>query len=83
MDKKIVRELALANGFKLKEQPDGTLDLNPYVYEFAAALAAKAGRAGFIAGTDALEVAQILGSDFDTESAANQYADQIWQGGES
>jgi hypothetical protein len=79
MDKKIVRELALANGFKLKEQPDGTLDLNPYVYEFAAALAAKTGRAGFIAGADALEVAQILGSDFDTESAANQYAEGILQ----
>ena len=33
-----IKELALANGFKLKEQPDGTMDLNPYVYEFARAL---------------------------------------------
>lgn len=30
-----IKELALANGFKLKEQPDGSMDLNPYVYEFA------------------------------------------------
>ena len=30
-----IREIALANGFKLKEQPNGEMDLNPYVYEFA------------------------------------------------
>ena len=36
--KERVRELALQYGFKLKEQPDGTEDLNPYVYEFAYAL---------------------------------------------
>lgn len=42
MDKQKVKELALANGFKLKQQPDGSEDLNPYVYEFAAALAAEA-----------------------------------------
>lgn len=34
-----IKELALANGFKLKEQPDGNMDLNPYVYEFAQKLA--------------------------------------------
>lgn len=28
-----IRDIALANGFKLKEQPDGTMDLNPYVYD--------------------------------------------------
>lgn len=33
-----IRALALANGFKLKPQPDGKENLNPYVYEFAAAL---------------------------------------------
>lgn len=27
--------MALANGFKLKIQPDGSEDLNPYVYQFA------------------------------------------------
>lgn len=38
MNKQRVKELALSNGFKLKEQPGGVEDLNPYVYEFAAAL---------------------------------------------
>lgn len=38
LDKTTVKELALANGFKLKEQADGSMDLNPYVYQFAAAL---------------------------------------------
>jgi hypothetical protein len=33
-----IKKLALDNGFKLKSQEDGTMDLNPYVYEFAAAL---------------------------------------------
>lgn len=33
-----IKELALANGFKLKEQPDGSMDLNLYVYDFARAL---------------------------------------------
>ena len=36
-----IKELALANGFKLKEQPNGTMDLNPYVYDFAKALLSK------------------------------------------
>lgn len=38
LDKEKIKELALTNGFKLKEQPDGTMGLNPYVFEFAAAL---------------------------------------------
>ena len=33
-----IKEIALANGFKLKEQPNGEMDLNPYVYDFARAL---------------------------------------------
>lgn len=36
--KKQVREIALASGFKLKEQPNGEMELNPYVYEFAGTL---------------------------------------------
>ena len=36
-----IKELALAIGFKLKEQPDGNMDLNPYVYEFARVVFAK------------------------------------------
>jgi len=33
-----IKEIAIANGFKLKEQPDGGRDLNPYVYDFARSL---------------------------------------------
>ena len=33
-----IKELALANGFKLKEQADGGMDLNAYVYDFANAI---------------------------------------------
>ena len=40
LKKESVRQLALEAGFKLKEQPDGNKDLNPYVYRFAGKLAA-------------------------------------------
>ena len=33
--KQYIKDVALDCGFKLKEQPDGHLDLNPYVYTFA------------------------------------------------
>ena len=35
MDIEKIKELALANGFKLKEQASGNMDLNSYVYDFA------------------------------------------------
>ena len=35
MSKQTVKDLALKNGFKLKQQPNGELELNPYVYDFA------------------------------------------------
>lgn len=38
MDIQKVKELALANGFKLKEQASGNMDLNAYVYDFANAI---------------------------------------------
>lgn len=38
MNNERIKELALANGFNLKEQSDGTMELNPYVYEFVKAL---------------------------------------------
>ena len=41
MNKQDVKSLALECGFKLKEQPDGSIDLNPYVYEFAEKLVSK------------------------------------------
>lgn len=33
-----IKAIALANGFTLREQPDGSMDLNPYVYGFARAM---------------------------------------------
>jgi len=33
-----IKRLALDAGFSVKQQPDGSMDLNPYVYKFAAAL---------------------------------------------
>ena len=37
-----IREVALANGFKLKVQKGGGMDLNPYVYTFVRAIIIKA-----------------------------------------
>lgn len=34
MNKERIKKMALGSGFKLKEQPNGEMDLNPYVYEF-------------------------------------------------
>ena len=36
-----ITELALASGFKLKTQPDGTEALNPYVFDFVSRLLAE------------------------------------------
>lgn len=38
MNNERIKEIALANGFKLKEQPNGEMDLHPYVYDFSLAL---------------------------------------------
>lgn len=38
MDIQRIKELTLANGFKLKEQVSGNMDLNAYVYDFANAI---------------------------------------------
>lgn len=35
IEKSRIKAIALNSGFKLKEQTDGNMDLNPYVYEFA------------------------------------------------
>lgn len=32
MNKQIIKEICLRHGYKLKEQPDGSMDLNAYVY---------------------------------------------------
>lgn len=41
MNKEQIKQLALDSGFELKPQPDGTMDLHPYVYQFAAKLLPK------------------------------------------
>lgn len=33
LNKETIKQIALANGFKLKEQANGEMDLNPYVYD--------------------------------------------------
>ena len=38
MNKQYIKEVTLECGFKLREQPNGELDLNPYVYTFAGKL---------------------------------------------
>ena len=32
IEKSRIKAMALSSGFKLKEQPNGEMDLNPYVY---------------------------------------------------
>lgn len=65
MDLEKIKELALANGFKLKEQASGNMDLNAYVYDFANAIeqAAKAQAVpeGFVL-VERSKLLQILGS---------------------
>ena len=35
IEKSRIKAIALSSGFKLKEQPNGEMDLSTYVYEFA------------------------------------------------
>lgn len=63
MDVQKIKELALANGFSLKEQASGNMDLHSYVYEFANAIeqAAKAQAVPkWISVKDSLPPANIL-----------------------
>ena len=62
-----IKELALANGFKLKEQPDGAMDLNPYVYEFASVVFAKG----------AITVFDDISADLESNEKANTVASVI------
>ena len=65
MDVQKIKELALANGFSLKEQASGNMDLHSYVYEFANAIeqAAKAQAVpeGFVL-VEKTKLMQIVGS---------------------
>lgn len=44
MDKERVKAIALEAGFELKPQPNGSEDLNPYVYHFANGLLAESSK---------------------------------------
>lgn len=48
MELEKIKEVALANGFSLKEQASGNMDLHSYVYEFANALLKEATPEGFV-----------------------------------
>lgn len=37
-----IRDMAISAGFTVREQPDGEMDLNPYVYDFARSLIKRA-----------------------------------------
>tara|TARA_B100000508_G_C11428580_1_gene262144 strand:- start:605 stop:1120 length:516 start_codon:yes stop_codon:yes gene_type:complete len=63
VNKQQVKELALANGFKLKQQPSGEMDLNPYVYEFVDAFLAKANE----------RVAELEQNQLPIENGKNRY----------
>lgn len=52
MDRKRVRELALAAGFQLKGELDGEADLKPCVYEFAEALLAEQDQEAWVSVDD-------------------------------
>ena len=53
MDIQKIKEIALANGFSLKEQASGNMDLHSYVYEFANAIE-QAAKAQAVSNTQAL-----------------------------
>ncbi len=66
MDIQKIKELALANGFLLKEQASGNMDLHSYVYEFAQAVAVEIlNQAQLVYGQDGV-------TTFDTESLDNE-----------
>ena len=77
MDIQKIKELALANGFKLKEQADGSMDLNAYVYDFANAIeqAAKAHEAEKLKGCVMDIENNSIVTDVDTQVLDSQIAE--------
>lgn len=49
-----IKQIALACGFNLREQPDGTRDLNPYVYTFARELIKQNQQSAWVSAGDKL-----------------------------
>ena len=79
MDLQKIKELALANGFSLKEQASGNMDLHSYVYEFANAIdkAAKAQAVpeGFVIlkASDVREILSNASDAMDAESPSSVF----------
>ncbi len=87
MDIQKIKELALANGFSLKEQASGNMDLHSYVYEFANAIEqavkAQAVPEGFVVVSqkDLLELTIAINAvdlATHTESKTNEVR-EVWQ----
>lgn len=84
MDIQKIKELALANGFKLKEQASGNMDLNAYVYDFANAIEqaaqAKAVPEGFVlvrASDRDREICELIDQRDNMERLADQLKDKL------
>lgn len=86
MTNDMIRQIALANGFKARTQDDGTTDLNPYVYDFARALLAD--REAVIDDLESRQTVAYFGCHFcgqDTEaeitdaSRLHEQNDALWE----
>ena len=79
MDIEKIKELALANGFSLKPQASGNMDLHSYVYQFAEAIAkeavAQAVPEGFVVlkTSDVREVLSNASDAMDAESPSSVF----------
>ena len=72
-----VKNIALKAGFKLKEQPSGKMDLNPYVYHFAEQLIREVAYDLALENSMTGKKSGLLRHD-----ELNRYARSIGQGGE-
>jgi hypothetical protein len=76
MENSQIKELALANGFSLKEQLGGHMDLNPYVYEFAQPLKEALEQARSVYGQSAVTDADTDSIDSDIDKARDSFIEE-------
>lgn len=77
MENSQIKEIALANGFSLKEQLGGHMDLNPYVYEFAQAIKKEAlDQARSVYGQTAVTTADIDSIDSDIDKTRDSFIEE-------
>lgn len=77
MENSQIKEIALANGFSLKEQLGGHMDLNPYVYEFAQAIKKEAlEQARSVYGQSAVTDADTDSIDSDIDKARDGFIEE-------